>query len=359
MRISKLPFVALAVLALGCERSAVNPTDAITLKGTLQDSAGAPRGMATVKLHRGPPRVSGGTCPLLLGTPWKTAISGADGAYSFGFSGKETQTDDLLGSSEGGDLARCFRVVSESANEAAVSADFTVQVTTVEAPTLRDYDAALAVAGVTGSADFTWTAPASGARPESYALVLNTETGDGLWSKGTSGGTTNVSVPDYLFEGQASKAQLTARSEERVSGSIWPIRLESAVIAVAARGAPPLSRGAPCDLAATPCALTDGSFKSAAVEQEAVTVTFGAPLALKRVILRGLSGTGDRLVVETSVDGTTFTGLSDLAYSGGFHDLESPSVLTVKAVKVKLVKTSSSSTTEAKISKLAELSVVP
>jgi hypothetical protein len=75
--------------------------------------------------------------------------------------------------------------------------------------------------------------------------------------------------------------------------------------------------------------------------------------------LRGLSGTGDRLVVETSVDGTTFTGLSDLAYSGGFHDLESPSVLTVKAVKVKLVKTSSSSTTEAKISKLAELSVVP
>ena len=124
-------------------------------------------------------------------------------------------------------------------------------------------------------------------------------------------------------------------------------------------GIAPLSRGGTCDLTASPCPLTDGGFKPATVDKEAVVVTFATPLSLKRVLLRGLSGSGDRLVVETSTDGTTYTSLADLAYAGGFHDLESPSVVTAKSVRVKLVKTSSSSGGAAKISQLAEVSVVP
>jgi hypothetical protein len=357
MRSAKLSLMAVAVLAVGCERSAVNPEDAITVQGTLQDAAGMPRASANAKLYRGPPRVSGGTCPLLLGSPWKQAITGADGKYSFTFTGKDSQTGDVLGTSEGGNLARCFRVQSEAANQASVSADFTVQLTAVDAPVLRDYDAQLTVSGA-ASADFTWVAPAAGSKPESYALTLDTETGDPLWSKSASGGATNASVPDYVFEGLASKAQLVARGEERASGSIWPTRLESAVLSVAARGIAPLSRGGSCDLTAAPCPLTDGSFKPVTVDKDAVVVTFVAPLSLKRVLLRGLSGSGDRLVVETSTDGATYTSLADLAYASGFHDLESPSVLTAKSVRIKLVKHASSSG-EAKISQLAEVSVVP
>lgn len=355
MRVLSLPLVA--VLALGCERSAVNATDNITVKGTLQDAAGAAKAGATVKLYRGPPRVSGGTCPLLTGTPWKTQTSAADGSYSFLFTGKDSQTDDMFGYAEGGDLARCFRVASEGAAEASVSADFTVQLTMVDAPLLRDYDASLAVASGAGTADFSWRAPSAGAAPLSYVLNVSTESGESNWSAATSGGTTNKSLPDYAFEGLASKAQLVARTEERVSGTIWPVRLESASLSVAARGAAPLSRGAGCDLA-SPCPLTDGSFKAVTVDREAVTITLPNPLPLKHLVVRGLLGTGDRFVAEISADGTTFTGLSDVDYSGGLHDFEATTVQAVRAVRLKLVKTSSSNSTP-KISYLAEVSIFP
>lgn len=355
MRALSLPLVA--VLALGCERSAVNATDAITVKGTLQDAAGAPKAGATVKLYRGPPRTSGGLCPLLTGTPWKTQTSAADGSYSFLFTGRDSQTDDIFGYGEGGDLARCFRLASEGAAEASVSADFTVQLTTVEAPLLRDYDAALAVASGAGTAEFSWSAPSAGAAPLSYVLNVSTESGESLWSAASSGGTTSASLPDYAFEGLASTARLVARTEERVSGTIWPVRLESASLAVAARGAAPLSRGAACDLA-SPCPLTDGSFKPVTVDREAVTITLPNPLPLKHLVVRGLVGTGDRLVAESSVDGTTFTSLADVSYAGSLHDFEAASVQAVRAVRLKLVKTSSSNSTP-RISFLAELSIFP
>lgn len=357
VRRSSLVWLAVAAASAGCERSAVNPTDAISVQGYLQDPGGAPRVAAAVKLFRGPPRIDGAVCPLLLGSAWKTATTASDGAFKFDFTGKDSQTSDVLGTSEGGDLARCFRLESTFGGDGSTSADFTVQVTAIQAPALRDYDAALSVSGAAGKADFSWTAPA-GAAAKSFALSIETETGEPLWSATSSGGTTTASVPDYGFEGLASRAQVTASSEEKSSGTIWPLRASSERLAVAARGVAPLSRGGTCDLSATPCPLTDGRFQPTSVDKDAVTVTFPAALPLGRVVLRGLSGSGDRLVVEVSGDGTAFGALADVAYRSGLHDLPASAPTSAKAVRVKLSKTSSSGAV-AKISALAELSVFP
>jgi hypothetical protein len=229
----------------------------------------------------------------------------------------------------------------------------------VDAPTLRDYDASLAVAGATGNADFSWAAPASGGSPSGYALALTTDTGEPLWSVSTSGSTTTASIPDYLFEGSASRAQVSARSEQRTSGTIWPITVRSGLLTVAARGATPLSRGATCDLTTTPCPLTDGKFTNSSVDRESVTLTFGTPLAAKRVVLRGLSASSaDRVLIEISTDGTTFTSFIDSTYKAGSSDNEAATLeAAVKALRIKAVKTSSGSGTP-KIVSLAEVSVI-
>ncbi len=361
-----MPAVVLVGACGGCAVSDLAASASVVVSGMLEDASGNAVARSSVTLERQPQSLFAGN---LVGTACdpdgtyatlQTAQTDTTGTYDFSLAGSETQTD----SSD----ALCFRIRNTQGTLGA-SVAFEVQVTQLQLPVLQLFDPQLAEINVPGSAgqvgvlSFAWTEPSPAVDSETLSLLA--ADGSIIWRAGSSGQGAAV-LAGYLAEDATQSTEWEALVSTPTDGTDV-VLARSSTLAVSPPAVVPLSRGAACSSSLgagglpTPCPLTDGTFHDAlaglATEPSWVSVDLAAPVTASRAVLRGLSSFGGQLILEGSLDGTSWTqlGAASTESSSEYLDVAFPGPTSLQHLR--LTATGASDAEENLIQDLAQVSL--
>ncbi len=348
----------------GCALSDVAATSPVVVTGTLLGPTGQAVASAPVSLEREPQspfagHLAGEGCdPDATYGTFLTGQTDASGAYDFSLAGSDTQSSDAD--------ALCFRI-RDSQGSLAAAVAFDVQVDQVLLPALQLFDPQLGEAnegqGAGALLSFTWTEPSPAADSESLSLL--TADGSILW-RAASAGQGAAILAGYLAEDAAQSAQWEALSSSPVD-STQVVLARTSTLAVSPPPVLPASRGAACSSSLgpsglpTPCPLTDGKFHDALAGLPAapswIGVDLPAAVTATRVVLRGLASFGPQLIVEASLDGTSWTQLATASTDSGSEYLDVAFPGPTSLQHLKLTATGASDAQENLIQDLSQVSL--
>jgi hypothetical protein len=297
MRLSRMRVVVgglLAVAALGCERSELNPTDTVLVSGSARAADGSALANVKLLIHRGSNSACGG---LEL---YREVTTDEGGDWSFTILGADTQN---------GSFARCFELrLALPGAEAAVHTKFVIQRTRIEVPELRLWSGGLTVEGSGADRTLAWESlAASHGIVTSELLSLEAATGT-AWQTPVTASPLALTA-SLLEDFTGLKVQLAAEHRSDPAGTKFDTRWVTDALAVAPGTALPVSRGARCQLGTrlydADCPFTDG--KLAEVEGGSAAdlrVNLISSTKLRTAVVRGLRyNVGATVVFEGSADG--------------------------------------------------------
>lgn len=264
----------------------------------------------------------------------------ADGAFSFSLKSGEMKT------STGSSLSFGTRITD---GQGSASYRFRVHASRVQPPELKLWKAELAAARDGAATKLSWSDLAA-QQPllEELSFSVRFLNGDELrvppvWVGSVAGPVTSMSLADRLFEDFTNVfVRLSARSATCGDGSRFELAHQpTGQLQLDATNVAPVSRGATCtaDVAGRgrPCPLTTGRLDYLALRDEfspapkQLTVDLGTSKSVRRAVLRDLTPQGAnlvdedgqkpdyQLVLESSVDGSTFTKIGET-----LHLLQTP-----------------------------------
>jgi hypothetical protein len=299
-----------ATIFTGCVESALNPNDKVVVTGSAVNEDKSPLASVDVKLKRS------GSSACLIMADYDTLKTDATGAFTKQLIGSDTQVDKN---------ARCFSLTLPNGEKGAqVSTDFLMQVTEVKIPALQRWSGKAAVTGSDFSFEPLTTTQTTFS--EASHVVEVSSGGAVIWRKDSAA--SPVSFSDYVLEDfQAPTASAVAGAELKGSGTTFHFRFQSDSAALPQKQLVPASRGATCayNKAPTACPLTDGKAVSNLFENVTdITISTQGAKTIKKVVLRGFHPTlPSNVVLEGSMDGTTFTKLVDLG-TGDYQEVDVP-----------------------------------
>ncbi len=320
---------AVGFMAPGCVQSALNPSDAVTLSGKAQHEDKSPLASAELALVRSDNSACVGTSAFAKPT------TDAQGAFQVPMKGSDTQN---------GDVARCFRLsLPVGAQGAQLSADFLVQVTQVEVPTLQQWNGAPAASLTATGAQLTFVDLGSTHGLPGLDYSLTAQVGAAVaWASPHV--VSPVAFSDALLEDFSATASVSASSPVKGSGTTFTLRYQCDGVALPTHAKVPASRGAACAYAGAPtvCPLTDGKVDKVALGSGVtdVTVTLPAAKLLKKAVLRGVGVSPSATVVlEGSPDGVTFSHLADVGALDAYQELDLTGATAITQVRLKGTRT--------------------
>jgi hypothetical protein len=366
----------LAVIAscCACAVSDITPTAPVVVTGELVNASGQAVASSPVVLEREPQSLfagllAGGSCdPDATYSTFLTGQTGPTGTYDFSLVGSDTQS---IGAAAD---ALCFRI-RNSQGTLGASVAFDVQVDQVQLPVLQVVDPGLAEAnlaatggsGTVGVLSFTWVEPSPPSDSENLSLLA--ADGSILWLA-TSTGQGAMILPGYLAEDATQSAQWEALASSAGDGT-EVVLSRTSTLAISPPAVVPLSRGAACSSSLgasggqgdlpTPCPLTDGKFHDALaglpISPGWITVDLAAPVTATRAVLRGVSSFGGQLILEGSLDGSSWSQLATASTESSSEYLDIAFAAPVSLQHLKLTATGASDAEQNLIQDLAQVSI--
>lgn len=300
-----LTLTSLLLLPSACVQSALNSDDKVELTGKVLNEDGSPLTSGDVLLGRD----TSSTC--IIPDVYAHLALSSTGEFHKDLAGADTQN---------GDNARCFSLTTPASSGGGyVYAQFLMQVTNVEAPTMQLWSGRInTTASATGTQlSFNDLSSTHGVTNATYTFSLEKPDGT-VWVQDPSGG--SVTVSDYVMEDfEQVKTSLVAHRQVKGSGTTFTVNYYANPQTLASKQKLPVSRGAACTFKnadGTACPFTDGRMLKHLFGPgiSEVTITLSGPKALRRAVFRDLQvdPSVTSLVLEGSADGSTWVTLATL-----------------------------------------------
>lgn len=350
MRSSRLATLGVALLS-GCgPHSKLDPTSSVIISGVVQTQNGDPTPPVTAKLIRHPdPLEALGQALLAVGTlglaclggqldicnAFKQSTTASDGSYRFALRGSDTQgsTDEALTFTM---FAGCAAQPAPATAACAVAADFIVQTPNLTIPALRQWTALGSEDDSSGDPHFSWPSletTIGGAAAADYRVTVRDTVGNLVWLQDAKAAT-DTGVDRHATQDFAGSWSVTAQRTESSAGTMYGVTRYSSQQVYASRFLNPLSRTSDCyvqtangpALIARPCPLTDGNMSTKFVPVAAPTcpmgqtctppvqnnwvavdISFQHPMAMLVLYDVAVSGTMQKIAIESSNDLMTWT----------------------------------------------------
>lgn len=324
--------VLLAVLAVACETSRVDPDAEVRVSGKVLAPDGSPAADRPVRLGGGVGDDDAGLALLTLGLSCAgggctgrvfDATTTSNGAFTFTLKGRDTQ--GTFGKVRSQLVTVAAKPGEGQVSGAAASARFNIQTERVSLPTLSLVDPGLRLVPVGKSVSTRWSTRRAGP----YEVTFEGPSAVPAWR--TRSAAFGASVDGRVLEDTAGRVVVSGDSEDRIEGSDVTLRWRSPGLPYASTAGGPPSRGAPCTYgtAATApielsCGLTDGNLSSSqpqptqchtpdrpggpqptggCAKLDVVTINLAQRLRPDLVVLRGCAS---GCPVSTSADGRVF-----------------------------------------------------
>jgi hypothetical protein len=321
---------AVVITTSGCIETALNPSDKVSVTGKALNQDKSPIANTALALTRS----SNSACILMEN--FQQPKTDGSGAWSVALTGADTQT---------GDIARCFTLaVPQQQSGANASVNFLMQVTAVAVPDLQVWNGAPKATQTALGAQLEWTdlSTTHGINNSSFSAIV--KGADGVaWQK--DGATSPVAFSDAVLEDFTATGLATTANTVKGSGTTFTQTFQSDTVAIPSRDVKPVSRGASCTYTDAPaaCPLTDGKLAPVVFQTtqghsvSEITITFASPKIVTTAVLRNLQVMGAAsLELGTSVDGTTFTKVADVALLQRYQELSlTGGTAAVTAIKLK------------------------
>ncbi|RKH37606.1 hypothetical protein [Corallococcus llansteffanensis] len=321
MRLSRLLPLCLALG--GC---ALEPDDPIYLSGTVLEADGTPWRGGPLTLMR--PRNTdpqpdgyGGVTGTPRYEPWAEVVPDAEGLFLHRLTAREVGADGLEHPHPWTDVT-AFQLHLPRTDGGRDFLSFQVDLD-ADLPPLRAWNGQVHAVEERGGARLTWDAvvPTADLPEPEYFVRVQGEAGL-AWQ--VHAGSAEPWLGPWMLEDFDVQTRVQAVSKgTRVwfkNTLFYSAVGESPPVPLPFTGQVPASRGAGCALASgsfEPCPLTDGKLERFRVSNEqealpkAVYLVLKEPVRPQRVLVRGLTGFGDVLHVEGSVDGETWVPMGD------------------------------------------------
>jgi hypothetical protein len=304
----------LALLAACSEQSNVDPDAAVTVRGVVRDSNGAPLVDRPVRLGSGVTDLEGAAGALTVGLfcldgacsgDSFDATTADDGTFSIELTGSDTQSS--FGEATSFLLSTSASPRGASPAGPAISARFRIQTTDVVLPDLDLLDPSPTLEAAGGAVAMAWDA-AMAPGPTTVSFV--DPEGTTVWQAQAD---TPLSFDGRVLEDAFGQATVSGSRADAIEGSDVTISWRSSSVAFRGGFGPPPSRGASCELYAADgtmqaiddCGLTDGALGRGAVPASVcpdepdvstttacaaatrVRVRFPSPIPADLVVVRG------------------------------------------------------------------------
>lgn len=340
---SVLATVMATSLAVGCgPQSKLSPTASVKLTGTVQTQSGAPVAGTKVTLVRHPDALEAiGDLFAIAGTvglaciagqldicnAFATATTDSHGQFSFALKGADTQgaTDDAV-------TFTTFAACGASDGNCGMSSDFIVQKTALTIPALKEWTTLGSVANASsGDAVFTWPSLPStvgGGAAGDARVVIHDTNGNTVWIADAKTAQT-VTVDRHATQDFAGSWLVQAQRSDSNAGTHFADGWYSPPQTYTSRFLNPISRTSDCIIQSKagpidlprPCALTDGNMGTKLMPDAtlgsynwiAIDIGFAHPLALLVLYDVAITGSSQKLAIETTSDLMTWTTLTTVS----------------------------------------------